>query len=117
MCWVLIFSLMVSGVLTEFYAGRIKPGKFEYPKLNGFMLVDEAVAKCENDFACGGFTFKGSYRTGNHFMEIYFFHIVLDTKDSTYLYWSSYKVNRKYVKLSKVTMNPEMVNSKKIDLQ
>ena len=116
--WVLLmFSLMFSGVSTEFYAGRIKPGKFEYPELNGFMLVNEAVVKCEYDLACGGFTFKGSYRTPHNIKEIYFFHVVLDSKDNVYLYWSTYKVNRKYVKLSKVILNSEMVNSKKIDLQ
>ena len=43
----------------NFYAGRIKPGKFEYPLLNGWMLTEEAKSKCENDLACGGFTFKG----------------------------------------------------------
>ena len=117
MWWLLIFSLMVSVVSTEFYAGRIKPGKFEYPELNGFMLVDEAVANCENDLACGGFTFKGSYRTRHDLKEIYFFHVVLDTKDNVYLYWSTYKVKRKYVKLSKLILNSEMVNSKKINLQ
>ena len=117
MWWLLIFSLMVSGVLTEFYAGRIKPGKFEYPELNGFMLVKEAVVKCENDLACGGFTFKGSYKTLHNIKEIYFFHVVLDTKDNVYLYWSTYKVNRKYVILSRLILNSEMVNSKKIDIQ
>ena len=33
---------MFGEVFTEFYAGRIKPGKFEYPKLNGLMLIKDA---------------------------------------------------------------------------
>ena len=52
------------------------PGKFEYPKLNGWMLVDEAKIKCDEDLACGGFTFKGSFKTKSQPMDIYFFHIV-----------------------------------------
>ena len=57
-----------------------KPGKFEYPELNGWMLVKVAEEMCENDFACAGFTFKGSYKTLNHEMEMYFFHIVLENE-------------------------------------
>ena len=73
---ILIVTFMVSEIFTDFYAGRISPGKFEYPKSNGWMLVEEAKVYCENDFACGGFTFKGSYKTLNQPMEIYFYHIV-----------------------------------------
>ena len=47
--------LMFSKVFTEFYAGRIKPGKFEYPKLNGLMLVLDAKEKCEYDKKYLGF--------------------------------------------------------------
>ena len=49
---ILIVIFMVSEIFTDFYAGRIKPGKYEYPKLNGWMLVEEAKEKCENDLAC-----------------------------------------------------------------
>ena len=72
--WFLLFIFYK--VQCKFYAGRIKPGKFEYPKLNGWMLVDEAKEKCESDEACGGFTFKGSFKTKDLPMEVYFFHIV-----------------------------------------
>ena len=75
-CRLILFIFIIGEVKCKFYAGRIKPGKFEYPNLNGWMLVDEAKEKCENDFACGGFTFKGSYKTLNHSMEMYFFHVV-----------------------------------------
>ena len=102
-CW-MIFLFLVSDVFTEFYAGRIKPGKFEYPKMNGWMLVEEAKTKCENDLACGGFTFKGSYKTLNRLMEIYFFHIIPSNKDDNYFYWSTYKVNRNFVKLPNRTV-------------
>ena len=56
---ILITVLFNYEVKANFYAGRIKPGKFEYPLLNGWMLTEEAKLKCENDLACGGFTFKG----------------------------------------------------------
>ena len=72
----LFLSLMVSGILAKFQTGRLKPGQFEYPKLNGWMVVNEAVDRCEADLACGGFTFKGSYKTKNVKMDVYFFHIV-----------------------------------------
>ena len=103
-CW-MISLFWISDVFTEFYAGRIKPGKFEYPELNGWMLVEEAKTKCENDLACGGFTFKGSYKTLNHLMEIYFFHIIIPgNKVDNYFYWSTYKANRNFVKLSNMTV-------------
>ena len=69
-------SFMIIGILANFQSGRLKPGHFEYPKLNGWMFVNEAVERCEADLACGGFTFKGSYRTKNVPMDVYFFHIV-----------------------------------------
>lgn len=71
--YILIFS--IQSFKCVFYHGRVKPGLFEYPKLNGWMLVSEAVEKCNNDLACGGFTFKGSYQTRNDKMEVYFFHL------------------------------------------
>ena len=101
----LLLLLVCQGSFSEFHAGRTKPGKFEYSELNGRMLVEDAKAKCENDLACGGFTFKGSYKTKDHAMEMYFFHVIPDHNDFKYLYWSTYRVNRKYVKLSKVTLN------------
>lgn len=72
----LIFLMSIFEFEGKFYPGRIRPGRFEYPSLNGWMKVDEAVEKCESDFACGGFTFKGSFVTKDVLMEIYFFHIV-----------------------------------------
>ena len=111
--WLLI---LVCQVTTEFYAGRIKPGKFEYPKLNGLMLVMDAQEKCENDLACAGFTFKGSYKTLKHAMQMYFFHFIPENHDLKYFYWSTYNVNRKFVKLNHVTMNSELKYSKKINV-
>ena len=99
--------LMFSEVFTEFYAGRIKPGKFEYPKLNGLMLVMDAKEKCENDLACAGFTFKGSYKTLNHAMQMSFFHFVPEYNDLKYLYWSTYKVDRNFVKLYNITVKSD----------
>ena len=108
-----LLLLLVCKTFSEFHAGRTKPGKFEYPELNGRMLVGEAKAKCENDLACGGFTFKGSYKTVNHAMEMYFFHVISDHNDFKHLYWSTYKVNRKYVKLSKITLKSPLRYSQK----
>lgn len=95
---------MFGEVFTEFYAGRIKPGKFEYPKLNGLMLIKDAKEKCEMDLACAGFTFKGSYKTLNRTMQMYFFHFIPENNDVKYLYWSTYKVDRNYVKLTGITV-------------
>ena len=33
---------------TGFYPGRVKPGKFEYTKHNGWMLPRKAIELCEN---------------------------------------------------------------------
>ena len=70
-----LLALWILRAQAAFFAGRIKPGKFEYPKLNGWMNIEEAAIKCENDLACGAFTFKGSYLTINKPMEMYFFHL------------------------------------------
>ena len=100
----LLLLLVCKKSFSEFHAGRTKPGKFEYSELNGRMLVGEAKAKCEQDLACGGFTFKGSYKTVNYAMEMYFFHVISDQNDFKHLYWSTYKVDRKFVRLSKVVL-------------
>ena len=107
--WLLL--MFFGQVFPEFYAGRIKPGKFEYPKLNGLMLVTDAQEKCENDLACAGFTFKGSYKTKKQAMQMYFFHFIPENNDLKYLYWSTYKVDRNFVKLHNITMNPNLKNS------
>ena len=74
----LVVQLMLLPKLkAKFHSGRIKPGKFEYPKLNGRMPIWQAVEKCQQDIACGGFTFKGSYRYKELQMEVYFFHLVI----------------------------------------
>ena len=92
-----------------------KPGKFEYPALNGWMLVREAEEKCENDFACAGFTFKGSCKTLNRKMEMYFFHIVPHNNHiSHFFHWSSYKVKRNFVKLVNVTLRRKPKHSQQI---
>ena len=79
------------------------------------MLVKEAEEKCENDFACAGFTFKGSYKTLNHKMEMYFFHIV-PNNTYKYFYWSTYKVKRDFVKLLNVTLKRDTKDLQKISI-
>jgi hypothetical protein len=44
----------------KFYIGRVPPGRFEYPKLNGLYKLKTAVKKCDQDLSCGGFTFRGT---------------------------------------------------------
>ena len=79
----LMVILLFQIIEGAFYANRIKPGRFEYPKLNGWMLLDEAKKKCDEDLACGGFTFKGSFKTKELPMEIYFFHVVPSEEPSS----------------------------------
>lgn len=69
--------MLLSKSIAVFHYGRVKPGKFEYPKLNGRMSVLQAVEKCQQDLACGGFTFKGSYGCKKVDFEMYFFHVVI----------------------------------------
>ena len=149
---IVIVSIIFTNVRTIFHYGRVKPGSFEYPKLNGWMSVKQAVYKCENDLACGGFTFKGSFRTKQNPMEMYFFHVVklpdelrlktLQTLDqflskcryllkkfhylidmtenshhktNQYLYWSTYKVDRDYVRISHLKVKEGLeLNSKEM---
>ena len=81
------------------------------------MLVKEAEEKCEHDFACAGFTFKGSYKTLNHKMEMYFFHIVPEENNyKKYFYWSTFKVERHFVKLVNITLKREYKNSQEIHI-
>ena len=88
-----------------FYAGRVKPGKFEYPKLNGYMSVEEAKKRCESDTACGGFTFKGSYETKNESMDVYFFHLIPIQKKAPDLHWPIiYFENEKQVRISVIVI-------------
>lgn len=50
----------------KFYIGRVPPGRFEYPKLNGLYKLKTAVKVCDQDLSCGGFTFRGTpTSTGN----------------------------------------------------
>ena len=84
----MMLSLLILLILTHivksgFYANRIMPGKFEYSQLNGHLLVNEARAKCDEDAACGGFTFKGSFKSKHIPMEVYFFHLVPNSNKVT----------------------------------
>ena len=133
MICVALLSFYIVGTNSKFYAGRVKPGKFEYPKLNGLMSVDEATVKCEDDLACGGFTFKGSFRTKDIKMNMYFFHIVpyepelrfslleylsslkpfdgrfeIKNNKMKYLYWSTYEVQRDFLRID----NAEIISGK-----
>jgi hypothetical protein len=88
------FKLVNCGeIIRGFYGGRIPPGKFEYPKHNGWLLPKNAVKICENDLACGGFTFRGAFKVDFQLVEVYFFHFVQVPSESevNYYHWSSYR--------------------------
>jgi hypothetical protein len=80
-----------------FYASRVPPGRFEYPIHNGWMLTQEAVKICENDLACGGFTFRGAFKPKKILVEVYFFHVIQDQdpepgQKKKFYNWSTYRV-------------------------
>lgn len=90
-------TLSAKSVKTGFYPGRVPPTKFEYPKYNGWMIPSKAVELCEEDLACGGFTFKGAFSIDHTPVEVYFFHFIkdLDDKLDNFNHWSTYRVSRR----------------------
>ena len=82
----------------KFLVGRIPPGRFEYPALNGYYSPKQAAKVCESDPACGGFTFKGTTKVPGLEFETYFFHFVpgewfgLNATIEQYFHWTSYRV-------------------------
>ena len=116
-----ILCFYVHYIMGIFFAGRIPPGQFEYANLNGWMFVEDARLKCDNDNACGGFTFKGSFNTKHLLMEIYFFHIVqlepCERKEEQFLYWSTYKANKSYIVIQNTKIQPFPQNSIKTNLR
>ena len=117
---IVLASIIFTNVRTIFHFGRVKPGLFEYSKLNGWMSVKQAVFKCEKDLACGGFTFKGSYRTKHNSMEIYFFHIVnlpdelhLKTLQSLQIFLSKFNyLSKRFHYLKDITENSHRKTNK-----
>ena len=64
----------------------------------------------------------GSYQTINSPMEMYFFHIVptnvLESNDlPPYFHWSTYKVQRNFVKIPKVKFKKKMKYSNNLQNQ
>ena len=108
-----VIMLMVVGLLfivlkgingTNWFIGRVPPGRFEYPQNNGWMLPHKAAKLCEYDIQCGGFTFKGSKDIVRNY-EIYFFHYIdvkaFAPKEVLYPHWTSYIIcSRKFVMLN-----------------
>ena len=80
----------------NFLFGRIPPGYFEYPDLNGFYSPKAAAKVCESDTACGGFTFKGVINSPKKVFEVYFFHYVpkeifdINNGQAQFFHWTSY---------------------------
>ena len=66
------------------------------------MTYEEAVQKCENDLACGGFTFHG-VKVPNRLYYIFFVHYVTfdgiaDTYEQAQL-WNTYRSEKKFIRL------------------
>jgi hypothetical protein len=104
---IIVILCALQEVKCGFYGSRVKPGKFEYPKHNGWMLPQEAVQICEDDLSCGGFTFRGAFAADFQSVEVYFFHIIKnpDVNEDNFYHWSTYQVDsRKYVILPKSKM-------------
>ena len=84
----------------KWHIGRVPPSRFEYDKLNGYYSIKHAKQMCENDFQCGGFTFKGTKRDKMK-RAVYFFHFInFENEYMKYPHWTSYIPDRPYVILS-----------------
>ena len=109
---------------SKFLVGRVPPGRFEYPALNGLYTPKKAVKVCESDPACGSFTFKGTSKVPGLEFETYFFHFVpsewfaLNGTIEQYFHWTSYRVrSRNYavVKGYKLKANKDPDNGACLD--
>ena len=90
------FTSLAKLDLQNWHVGRIPPSQFEYADLNGYFTSINAKDICENDFQCGGFTFKGTKEHQDR-REIYFFHFVRDDEKSLkeymeYPHWTTFIV-------------------------
>ncbi len=56
----LLLLLLLRPSLSAFFPGRIMYGENEYPELSGRMRLRAAVARCEVEQQCAGFTFMGT---------------------------------------------------------
>ena len=86
-----------------FHKGFIDSMRFEYRDQHGWMTSKEAELKCENDLACGGFTFYGvDVPSRKHF--VYFVHFIPfeDMREPLYeseLLWTFYRTHKKIIVL------------------
>ena len=83
--------------------GSINYKNFEYKNQHSFMTSDEAIAKCETDVACGGFTFHG-IDVPNRKHYIFFVHFIpfggiMKSAESSLL-WNTYRSTKKVIHLS-----------------
>lgn len=82
-----------------FHNGRINSMAFEYKGRHGVMTSGEAVAICESDTACGGFTFYGSKGASEKKHFVFFVHYIYFTKKGIYSennsMWTSYRSKKK----------------------
>ena len=109
-----IFSMNYNKFINKsWFVGRTPPSKFEYSELNGFYSPKKARQICENNFQCGGFTFKGTKRIKHIIPEVFFFHYIYEksdylTSNIRYPHWTTYIVkSRDYI-----VINGELQNNK-----
>ena len=91
--------------------GSINYKNFQYKNQHTFMTSEEAIAKCETDFACGGFTFYG-IDVPNRKHYIFFVHFIpfggIMKSGKSSLLWNTYRSTKKVIRLSgkvKITKN------------
>ena len=103
-----IYFFILRTVVTEFIVGRVLEGQFEYPALNGWMTPGRAKEICDQDPACGGFTYKVCSRKLNNLnssfqgsvlldreFDIFFFHLIINVqKDEKSWKWIYYLPDR-----------------------
>ena len=90
-----------------FHIGALNAAFFEYPVLNGRMTLPLAIDLCENDLECGGFSYQGPDLTSEADLlavlsfEVFFFRAVdhLTKISEADFGWTTYKVNRPFVKV------------------
>ena len=67
-------------------------------KSNSFNHQRQAVALCEKDEMCGGFTFRGSKLLDRQY-NIYFFHLLINIEsDRDSLKWMFYKSSKAFLR-------------------
>ena len=85
-----------------YHVGLVASNRFFYNKLHGVMTPKEAVLLCEQNPACGGFTFNGP-KVDGYKVFVYFYHFIphdgLVTDSMETALWTTYRASKKYIVL------------------